>query len=138
MGTSSTIKFISKCGNKIDVYVVIYQHSDGHLNNVGSKLVNFIKSKKMVNGITNRETQFNGFGCLIAQYIKLLKKSAGDIYIKPIDTNNYATYNYILTYYEDYNKFTIGVDCIDDGKEFSIDDYENVIEEYSRKMNEEE
>lgn len=137
MGTSSTIKFVSVKDGKIQLYVIIYQQFDGHPESVGSQLVKFVKSKKMVNGYNDKHSQFNGFGCMIAQYIASIKDGAGNLYIYPTDSKCNALYNYVLTYNEDDKSFTISCDEIKNNEAIPIDDYESSLDEYYKEINDE-
>jgi hypothetical protein len=89
--------------------MVIYQQYDGYPNGVAKWLIDFIKSKKMVKGYSNRDIQFNGFECLFAQYISRFKSGAGGLYIYPPNANMNEEYNYILTYNTDTHEFTLGM-----------------------------
>ncbi len=93
-----------------------------------------MQSKKMVNGISDSYTQFNGFGCMIAQYISKFKgNEAGNLYIYPVDATEdmYDDYVYYVTYYKNENenehKLTIQ---IGDGKEVTLDKYEETYLNY--------
>ena len=84
----------------------------------------------MVNGITDFYKQFNGFECMIAQYISRFKgNTAGSLYIYPANTigDSCDNYLYYVTYYKNENKLTIQ---IDDGKEVSLDKYEETYLNY--------
>jgi len=131
MGTSATIKFITVNSKGVKVYIVIYQQYDGGPENLGANLVKFVKSKSMVNGYTysERDKQFNGFGCMIAQYIASIKDGAGNVYVAPIDRKQNALYNYVLSYNEDDKIFTIGCDAIKDGQMIPIDKFEEAVDE---------
>ncbi len=138
MGTSSTIKFVSVKYGKIQIYVVIYQQFDGYPESVGSELVKFVKSKRMVNGYSDKYSEFNGFGCMIAQYIASIKDGAGNLYILPADSTCNAVYNYVLTYNEDNESFTISCDEIKNNEAIPIDDYESSLDEYYKEINDED
>lgn len=91
MGTRSTITFIGKTGNKETPYVKIYQQYDGYIDGVGHNLADFLKKKKIINGISNfniKSNTANGMGCLAAQYIAFNKVEIGGLYIDPIDSSD--------------------------------------------------
>lgn len=126
MGTRSIIVFQSQ-GVR---YLVIYQQYDGYPSGVGKVLVNFIKSKKFVNGYNDKETQFNGFGCFLAQYICHIKNGeAGNAYIYPITQELNEEFNYTVTWVEgdkpedDHFTFKCG-----DSKEMTLDEFEQYCE----------
>ena len=122
MGTSSMILFQERSANKLIKYMVVYQQFDGYpVGGVGFKLIDFIQSKKMVNGYNKKYTQANGFGCLIAQYIALIKDGAGGLYIQPSDTVlDESDYHYIVTYDTGTGKFTIQMN---DDKEMDFESF---------------
>ena len=102
MGTRSTTKFIEKRGDKKVELVNIYQQWDGYVEGKGYDLANFLKSKKIINGISsgkNNSNYANGFGCLIAQYIKEFKEEVGNLYITDLD--NKQEYNYEVIFDND-------------------------------------
>ncbi|MBR1386406.1 MAG: hypothetical protein IJ568_06215 [Bacilli bacterium] len=102
MGTRSTVKFIAKRGEKLTPLVNIYQQFDGYIEGVGYDLANWLKGKKIINGISmgkNTDTYANGFECLIAQFIRDFKKEVGGLYITDID--NSQEYDYQVIFDED-------------------------------------
>lgn len=105
MGTRSTITFIGKTGNKEIPYVKIYQQYDGYISGIGYELANFLKKRKIINGISNfnlNSNTANGIGCLAAQYIALKKVEIGGLYIDPIDSSDeYIDYCYKVIINED-------------------------------------
>lgn len=126
MGTRSTIKFIRKRKNELTPLVSIYQQFDGYIEGVGYDLANYLKSKKIINGISygqNTDEYANGFDCLIAQFIRDFKKEVGGLYITDFD--DVEEYNYKVIFDEDkyfsgnYNTtddlITIKVDTIFEG-----------------------
>lgn len=114
MGTRSTTKFIEKNGEKLTPLVNIYQQWDGYIEGKGYYLADFLKSKTIINGISysqNTPNYANGFGCLIAQYIKEFKENVGGLYITNLDDKQ--EYNYEVIFDED--KYLSGnYDSIDD------------------------
>ena len=119
MGTRSTIHFIRKRGEKLEPMVTIYQQFDGYIDGVGHELAEFLLSKKIINGISSVRDNFhyaNGFGCLIAQYIREHKDSVGNLYITNLDDSQ--EYNYYVEFDED--KY-FSKDIFDD-KLFEVDE----------------
>lgn len=92
---------------KHKIYMVIYFQYDGYPEGVGKNLTDFIESKTMVNGYNDKEKQFNGFGCFLAQYIAKFKDGVGNMYVCAPDTVMNEEYNYVVTYNEQTNKFTV-------------------------------
>jgi len=114
MGTRSTTKFIEKRGEKLIPLVNIYQQWDGYIEGKGYDLVDFLKSKTIINGISYGQDTFdyaNGFGCLIAQYIKEFKEDVGGLYITALDDKQ--EYNYEVIFDED-KYFSGNYNSIDD------------------------
>ena len=109
MGTRSVTTFIGKKGNKETPLVAIYQHYDGYIAGVGHDIARWLKTKKLVNGISFNDDLYlsaNGTGCLAAQFIDRFKDGVGDLYI----TN--------LGHTEDYNYYI----TVDDTKIGDVDD----------------
>lgn len=107
MGTRSTTKFIEKRGDKKVELVNIYQQWDGYVSGKGYDLANFLKSKKIINGIGSGQDTFdyaNGFGCLIAQYIKEFKENVGNLYITDLDDSQEYNYQVIFDGDKYYNE----------------------------------
>ena len=131
MGTHALIKFrtVDKNG-KYKEYMVVYFQYDGYPQGVALNLIEFIQSKLIVNGYNNKDTQFNGFDCFIAQYIAKFKEGAGNMYIYPIDTVMDEEYNYYLTYNEETKQFMINMN--DDGLGIDINKF---VDEYSIYFN---
>jgi len=85
-----------------DVPVInIYRQYDGYPSGHGHELAQFLDSKTLVNGFTNKDAaQANGMGCLAAQLIVQLKHGVGGIYIYPVSsTDCFQDYEYHV--YED-------------------------------------
>lgn len=107
MGTRSTTKFIVKKGDKLVPLVNIYQQWDGYISGKGYDLANFLLSKKIINGIGNGQDNFNyanGFGCLIAQYIREFKNEVGSLYITDLDDKEEYNYEVIFDSDKYYSK----------------------------------
>ena len=97
MGTRSKTSFIEKIGGKKRHLVSVYQQYDGYIEGVGYDIANYILSKKIINGISgDTKDKANGFGCLIAQFIRDFKTDVGGLYIvEEVDTQEY-NYNIIF------------------------------------------
>jgi hypothetical protein len=92
MGTRGTVTFYNE--HSQEPMICIYQQYDGYISGVGFELANFLKDKKVINGIRSdqsMETGFaNGMGCIAAQYIKAQKTRIGGFYIANIgDSEDY-------------------------------------------------
>jgi len=102
MGTRSLTEVIEtyKDDNgkeKKETLLTMYRQYDGYPSGMGKDLSEFLKSGKVVNGISMSETQrvFNGAGCLAAQLVANFKEGAGNIYIhKPKSRNCGEEYIY--------------------------------------------
>tara|TARA_R100001015_G_C4570393_1_gene128557 strand:- start:118 stop:516 length:399 start_codon:yes stop_codon:yes gene_type:complete len=68
----------------------MYKQFDGHPYAWGCELAEFLDSKKLTNGVGDREdmSKASGVACLIAQLISEKKKEVGGIYIFPVNNNN--------------------------------------------------
>lgn len=132
MGTHCLIIFRTRegegAGGKYKVYALVYHHMDGYPEGAGLKLVNFIQSKEMVNGISDLYNQFNGFGCMVAQYISKFKgNKAGYTYVYPISDNLEdidVEFKYYVTWNEKNKLFTIS---INDSEEVTLNNYEKTF-----------
>ena len=105
MGTRATIKIAKReegvsFSEKPDKFMVsIYHHYDGYPEYLGVTLANYLKDKKIVNGLGgDRSTQvFNGLGCMAASIIKELKEEAGNVYIEdPECPSGWLSYEYVV------------------------------------------
>lgn len=113
MGTSATVRFKYKGDNPI--LVNVRHHYDGYIDGVGHDLAKFLLSKKIVNGITGFDDRYsiaNGFDCLIAQYIRNVKKGPGNVYICPQRFK--GDYNYDVIYDNCKNEIYIKVTHFDE------------------------
>jgi hypothetical protein len=93
MGTRSLVRFIRRHSRKngdtkSTVVAAIYQQYDGYpRNGVGEALAEFLKSRKLCNGIPMLESPSpakvwaNTLGCLAAQYVAQFKKGARGLYV---------------------------------------------------------
>lgn len=86
MGTRSLTVFKDNSNKEI---VVLYRQFDGYPESHGKELADFLKGKKIVNGIAgDTKNIFNGMYCLAASVISHFKKVAGAFYIYPAKTRN--------------------------------------------------
>jgi hypothetical protein len=105
MGTRATTKFYHKDNEGIKHYVGgIYRQYDGYVGGHGTELKDFLKGKKIINGIQEQtlDNAFNGIACMGAAVIAHLKEEIGKIYLACED--NTCFYDYIL-WNEDENIF---------------------------------
>lgn len=124
MGTRSTMKFIRKGNNKLTPLVSIYRQYNGYVDGVGHELAKYLLSKKIVNGIPINDNSgriANGFGCLIAQYIRDFKTEPGNLYVTDMDDRQ--EYNYEVIFDED--KYFDGEYNVDDLITIKVDSYPN-------------
>lgn len=94
MGTRSTIKFYSEFHQE-EPLVCIYQQFDGYIDGVGHELAEWLKDKKVINGISNQtmeEGYANGMRCLAAQFVKDFKTRIGNLYISSLDDEQEFNY----------------------------------------------
>lgn len=114
MGTRSTVKFYSEFKREEPV-LSVYQQYDGYVEGVGHDLANFLKGKKIINGIGPEQTMnggfANGMGCLAAQYVAENKKEVGGFYLATED--DLQEYNYKVRLIG--NKIVIKVNDIFEG-----------------------
>lgn len=97
MGTRSKTSFIEKIGGKKRHLVSVYQQYDGYIEGVGYDIADYILSKKIINGISgDTKDKANGFGCLIAQFIRDFKTDVGGLYIVEEDCTQEYNYNIIF------------------------------------------
>ena len=110
MGTRATISIAKReegvsFSEKPDkVLVSIYHHFDGYPEYLGVTLASYLDDKKITNGLgSDRETVFNGLGCMAASIIKELKEEAGNVYIEdPNKPHAWLDYEYYV--WGDYHK----------------------------------
>lgn len=144
MGTHSKILFCRRDQNqKVERYAVIYQQYDGHLEGVGLKLAQFLKSIDYHrNGIFIHEQNqmgkvANGFGCMVAQFIAQEKTEVGQFYVEPCNSALDCEYNYTVINCVDTGKTLVRIDCdfeVSPNPELTIDQFydicKNAAEEY--------
>lgn len=110
MGIRSTVKFYSNHGSGESV-MSVYRQYDGYINGVGHELAEWLKDKKVIDGIseqTMEEGYANGMGCLAAQYVAAHKEGIGGFYLTTPDDSQ--KYNYEVRW--DGSEFEIKVDDI--------------------------
>ena len=84
MGTRSITKVTQEDG-KVQL-VAMYRQYDGYPDGHGLELCEFLKNKKIINGIPigePTENLANGMGCLAAQMVAYFKTDVGGIYLDP-------------------------------------------------------
>ncbi len=108
MGTRSTVKFYSEFDQETPI-LSVYQQFDGYIDGVGHELAEFLKDKKVINGIgrqTMEDGYANGMGCLAAQYVAKMKDRIGGFYLTSPDDSQ--EYDYEVRYID--GKILIEVD----------------------------
>lgn len=120
MSTRGTITFVE---NGIEL-VKLYNHYDSYVEGLGFDIANWLKKKKIGNGIRPGdeldENYCNGFGCLVAQFIRDFKSDAGvgGLYVVPLDSD-VEDYNYRIEIDED-NEIKISITEWDEQKPFFV------------------
>ena len=116
MGTRSTVKFYDE-HNNIKPILSVYNQSDGYIDGIGHELSNFLKDKKIINGISGQKMSdgfANGMGCLAAQYVAKHKTKIGGLY---------------LTTDDDSQDYDYEVRFVDGKLIIKVDDFEGTPEE---------
>ncbi len=93
MATRASVKFVN---NENQTLVNVYKHWDGYPEAFGQQILDIISGREITKGIEgtgfpNGSTcgapqfggSFNGFSCLVASFISLMKDKVGDVYIEP-------------------------------------------------------
>jgi hypothetical protein len=96
--------------------LTMYRQYDGYPSGMGTDLAEFLKSGKLVNGISMAETEkvFNGAGCLAAQLVANFKEGAGGVYIhKPMNKN--CGEEYVYEIYVDFDTKEVKLRCLEVG-----------------------
>lgn len=101
---------------KKEILLTMYRQMDGYPNGHGLELAEFLLSGKIVNGISlsEKDTVFNGIGCLAASMIVNFKHHAGSIYIYSNKTKD-AGQNYEYNIIYNYNNNSILLKCFEIG-----------------------
>jgi hypothetical protein len=100
MGTRSTTHFYDETyGEKVHL-VSMYRQFDGYPTGHGQELVDFLKSRTVINGIGSGQTAesfANGAGCLAAQLVEHLKAGQiGGVYITTKDDSQSYDYEVVV------------------------------------------
>ena len=107
MGTRSLTRFITQHGDEKATVTCVYRQYDGYPSGHGKELSEFLCSGKMVNGFgQSEEKQFNGIGCLAAQFIAEFKDGVGGLYIHHPDSKDCGeeyVYEVIYKYPKGFN-----------------------------------
>lgn len=93
MGTRSTVKFFDKYSD--EPVLSVYNQFDGYISGTGYQLAEWLKKKKIINGIRHEKMEdgyANGMGCLAAQYVKENKNRIGGFYLTTM--NDSQGYDY--------------------------------------------
>ena len=127
MGTRSLTRFISQHDDEKFVITCVYRQYDGYPQGHGKELADFLNSGVMVNGIgQSEEKQFNGIGCLAAQFIAEFKKGVGNLYIHQPDSKDCGeeyVYEVIYKYPKGFGKVdedSLTMSCYDVYKKETI------------------
>lgn len=77
----------------------IHKQWDGEVESYGTDLVNFLKDKRLTNGISsggknNNKNTANGMSDLAAQIVSKFKDGPGDVYLYPINEPHFQDYIY--------------------------------------------
>lgn len=112
MGTHALVHFISQRRTGSSMLVTYYFQYDGSLDGVGKQLLEFLKSRKMVNGIPLRREKdnfiyANGLECLAAQFCAEFKKGPGNLYIVP-SNHSEEKHTYTVMYNEEARNIYVG------------------------------
>lgn len=98
MGTRSTTHFI--CNHTDRVVCSVYEQFDGYIEGTGHDLANFLKDKKIINGISGSDrldsNTASGISCLAAQWVKHRKDRVGGVYMTTLDARQ--SYNYFVSF----------------------------------------
>ena len=96
MGTRALIH-VKKDDKDSDTLVTIYRQYDGYPTGLGDDIKSILGGKKVVNGYQDASKEVNGMGCAAAMLIAGLKDGCGNVYIKPVDTEDvWEEYTYTL------------------------------------------
>ncbi len=100
MGTSSSTVVYDEFNRPI---LNLHGQHDGYFEGHGIELVDFLKDKKIVNGI-NTKDGFNGIECAAASIVAHFKTGIGDYYIHH---PNIINGDYIYEVYEENNRIVV-------------------------------
>lgn len=100
MGTRATVKFYRQQPSEtVKPLVACYYQYDGYYEGVGQELADFLKDKKIINGIGGEKMEegfANGIDCLAAQFIANQKTEIGGFYITALDDEQGYDYDVYL------------------------------------------
>jgi len=107
MATRASVKFVN---NENQTLVNVYKHWDGYPEAFGQQILDIISGREITKGIEgtgfpNGSTcgapqfggSFNGFSCLVASFISLMKDKVGDVYIEPKSSFGEMGEDYLYT-----------------------------------------
>lgn len=102
MGTRSTYRFIEQYKddrndtNENHLALVYFQY-DGYPSGHPSETAEWLVSGEVVNGfgIGVEKLQFNGAGCLVAQFISKYKNGVGGVYVNSLDSRGKCWEDYL-------------------------------------------
>lgn len=96
MGTRCLTVFKEQDDSEI---VVMYRQYDGYPDGHGKELADFLKGKRVVNGLSgDTSLVFNGMGCLSASVVAHFKDRPGGIYLHAPGTRDvWEDYVYIVS-----------------------------------------
>jgi hypothetical protein len=130
MGTSAATLFYEEKDGEIIAY--LHRHFDGMPESHGEDLKDFLRDKRIVDGIrTDHDPDkiFNGMGCLAAAVVAHFKTGPGNFYLQPVPKEGAIGLddNYV---YHIYPHSTLDVDNKDGSRiVVKITDGDDVIEE---------
>lgn len=103
-------------------YCTLYKHHDGHPGGLGFDILEYIKDKPVVYGLSthyNFHEAFNGIGDFCASFISYFKKCVGDLYVEEACIRNVGEkYIYTITVKPDK---PIELECFDVYKNEIVD-----------------
>lgn len=87
MATRSSYLFIEEEDNEQTKIVSVYFHYDGYPKGHALKFCDWVKDGKIVDGFIDKNLlQFNGIGCLAAQFVNKFKDGVGGVYLQSVDS----------------------------------------------------
>lgn len=104
MGTRSTYRIIEQYKNKVlgqevvesNPLALVYFQYDGYPSGHPSETADWLASGKVVNGYGKTDSlQFNGAGCLTAQFIAKFKQGVGGVYIHAMTSRGNSWEDYL-------------------------------------------
>jgi hypothetical protein len=129
MGTHAVVHFVSVGVQRKSRLVSYYFQYDGYLTGVGKQLLNFLKSRTIVNGIPmghrNDRTIANGFDCLAAQFCCEFKEGPGGLYIYNVDIYGSEHFTYTVYFHEKTKELAIQFEPTN--QTYSLKEFEEFI-----------